>query len=108
MTLEQKLDKIAGTEYPHKVDVVDGVMAEVEKHPYMRPKHAGVAWGRISTIAASIAVMVIGTGVVLNLVRTPDGEADGGFGAADNPAWNTVEEPAVAPADTIQPLLSTM
>ena len=96
MTIDERLEQLAGLEYPGKVDVVDRVMAEVSKKPYLRPVHRKVSWQRISAVAAAAAVLL----VVVNIaVFHPFGYDDEGLGTMiaqvnDYSSWNTVEEAA--------------
>ena len=91
MTLEQQLDELAGQEYPKKVDVVDRVMAEVEKKPYLRPVHRRVNWQRITAVAAAAVVALVAVNVVVFNNHSYDNNGVGSTIAQDND-WNTVEE----------------
>ena len=42
MTVDESIKELAALRYPGKVDVVESVMAEVSKHPYMRPVRKAV------------------------------------------------------------------
>lgn len=94
MTIEQQLDELSGLEYPKKVDVVDQVMAEVSKKPYLRPVHKNVRWQRIGTIAAAAVVALVAVNVAVFGNRSNDNSGVGVSIAADND-WNTIEEEAV-------------
>ena len=62
MTVDEGLKQLAAMDYPRRVDVVDGVMAEVMKHPYLRPARKPLqAWQRIvsTTVAAAIVAVVV-------------------------------------------------
>lgn len=62
MTVDEGLKELARMDYPREVDVVDGVMAEVMKHPYLRPVHRTVQpWQRIvsTTVAAAVVALVV-------------------------------------------------
>ena len=104
MTIEQQLDELAGQEYPKKVDVVDRVMAEVEKKPYLRPVHNRVNWQRISVIAAAAVVALVAVNVVVFNTGSLDNGSQGIPIAQDND-WNTVEEEAVDTNITITPTI---
>lgn len=100
MTIEQQLDELACLEYPKKVDVVDQVMAEVGKKPYLRPAHKNVRWRYIGTIAAAAVVALVAVNVVVFNTRSNDNSGVGVSIVADND-WNTVEEEAVDTNKTI-------
>lgn len=62
MTIDEELKQMAGMTYPGRVDVVEGVMAEVMKHPYLRPVRRSVQpWQRIvsTTVAAAVVALVV-------------------------------------------------
>ena len=62
MTVDESIKELAALRYPGKVDVVESVMAEVSKHPYMRPVRKAVQpWQRIvsTTVAAAIVALVV-------------------------------------------------
>lgn len=59
MNTEQLLQELAGVEYPRQVDVVDAVMAEVRKRPYLMPKRRNVVLRRIGLSAAAVAAVAI-------------------------------------------------
>ena len=99
MTLEQKLNQLASLQYPHKVDVVDSVMAQVSQRPYLRPVRRTLSWRYIS-IAAAAAVVALFI-VNITLFR-PVNSSNEDMGCAiaqfnDYSSWNTVEEAAVNP-----------
>ena len=104
MTIEQQLDELACQEYPKKVDVVDRVMAEVEKKPYLRPVNNRVNWQRISVIAAAAVVALVAVNVVVFNTGSLDNGSQGLPIAQDND-WNTVEEEAVDTNITIAPTI---
>lgn len=99
MTLEQRLDQLAAQQYPHKVDVVDSVMAQVSQKPYLRPVRRSIGWRQVG-IAAAAAVVAL---FIVNItVFRPAGcsNEDMGYAIAqfnDYSSWNTVEEAAVNP-----------
>lgn len=102
MTLEQQLDKLAQLQYPHKVDVVDSVMAQVTQRPYLRPVRRSVTWRYISIAAAAVVALFI---VNITIFRPAAySNEDMGFAIAqfnDYSSWSTVEEAAVNPFDYI-------
>lgn len=59
MNTEQLLQELAGVEYPRQVDVVDAVMAEVRKRPYLMPKRRNVVLRRVGLSVAAAAVAAI-------------------------------------------------
>lgn len=62
MTVDESIKELAALRYQGKVDVVESVMAEVSKHPYMRPVRKAVQpWQRIvsTTVAAAIVALVV-------------------------------------------------
>lgn len=99
MTLEQKLNQLASLQYPHKVDVVDSVMAQVSQRPYMRPVRRTLSWRYISIAAAAAVVALFIVNITLFRPVNSSNE-DMGFAIAqfnDYSSWNTVEEAAVNP-----------
>lgn len=104
MTLEQQLDELAGQEYPKNVDVVDRVMAEVEKKPYLRPVHRRVNWQRISTVAAAAMLALVAVNVIVFNSRSLD-NATQGLPVVQEDGWSTIEEEAV---DTNITIMSTI
>lgn len=61
MTVEEGLKELASQNYSGRVDVVQGVMAEVNKHPYLQPVRRVQPWQRIvsTTVAAAIVALVV-------------------------------------------------
>ena len=61
MTVDEGLKELACQQYPHKVDVVQGVMSQVSAHPYLQPRHHVAVWQRVvsATMAAAIAVLIV-------------------------------------------------
>lgn len=104
MTIEQQLDELAGLEYPKKVDVMDRVMAEVEKKPYLRPVRKHVSWQRVTTIAAAAVVALLAVNVVVFNSGSLDNGSQGLPIAQDN-GWSTVEEEAVDTNITTAPTI---
>ena len=99
MTLEQQLDKLAQLQYPHKVDVVDSVMAQVTQRPYLRPVRRSVTWRYISIAAAAAVVALFIVNITIFRPAAYSNE-DMGFAIAqfnDYSSWSTVEEAAVNP-----------
>lgn len=101
MTIEEQLKQLAAEEYPGKVDVVDAVMAEVSKHPYLQPvaQKRRVSWHLVgSAVAAAIAAVVVVNVAMVN-TRSYDEEGMGNMIAQlnDYSSWNTIEEPAEDP-----------
>ena len=102
MTVEEGLKELAGKNYPGKVDVVQGVMAEVMKHPYMQPVRRVQPWQRIvsTTVAAALVALVVN--VVTVRMNSYDEE---GIGMMISQVQNyeyygsTVENAAVNPVD---------
>lgn len=99
MTLEQQLDQLAQLQYPHKVDVVDSVMAQVTQRPYLRPVRRSVTWRYIGIAAAAAVVALFMVNITIFRPSSYSNE-DMGFAIAqfnDYSSWNTVEEAAVNP-----------
>lgn len=103
MTIEDTLEQLSRQQYPHQVDVVERVMAQVEKHPYLRPMHRrAVNWQRIGAVAAAAVVALVAVNVTL-FHDNYDNEGMGSMIAQvnDYSTWNTVEESAVNPLEYI-------
>lgn len=99
MTIDETLNLMAQQQYPHKVDVVDRVMAQVENKPYLRPVRKHVSWQRLSAVAAAAAVVLVAVNVTVFNLRGYDEDGMGSMIAQlnDYSQWNTVEEAAVNP-----------
>ena len=103
MTIEQQLEQLAQLQYPNKVDVVDSVMAQVSRRPYLRPVHRKVTWRYISIAAAAAVVALFIVNITIFRPAAYSNE-DMGFAIAqfnDYSSWNTVEEAAANPFDYI-------
>jgi hypothetical protein len=101
MTIEDTLEQLSHQQYPHQVDVVDRVMAQVEQHPYLQPvRHRVVSWQRIGAVAAAAVVALVAVNVTL-FHDNYDNEGMGSMIAQvnDYSTWNTVEEAAVNPLE---------
>lgn len=64
MNIEEQLQNLSHQNYHHTVDVVDGVMEQVRRHPYLRPRRVSfvlrrVAGGAAVVAAAAIALLVV-------------------------------------------------
>lgn len=76
MTVDEGLKQLAAKDYPGKVDVVEAVMAEVSKHPYLRPvKKTVQPWRRIVSTTVAAAIVAVVVNVVA--VRTNKYDEDG-------------------------------
>ena len=67
MKVDEGLRELASVgEYPRQVNVVEAVMAEVGKHPYLRPVRQVQPWQRIvsTTVAAAIAALIVNVLVI--------------------------------------------
>lgn len=99
MTLEQRLDQLAALQCPQKVDVVDGVMAQVSQRPYLRPVRRAFSWRQISIAAAAAVVALFVVNITVFRPASCSNE-DMGFAIAqfnDYSSWNTVEDAAANP-----------
>ncbi len=74
MTIDEGLKELARLEYPKKVDIVDKVMAEVSKKPYLRPVHKVQPWQRI--VSTSIAAAIVALIVNIVVIRTAKYDED--------------------------------
>lgn len=67
MNIDVQLKQLAQQTCPKQVDVVDSVMAEVRKHPYLQPvaapaaprKTRWVPWASLSAAAAVVGLIVL-------------------------------------------------
>ena len=100
MTIEQTLEHVATLQYPRNVDVVDGVMAQVVQHPYLRlSPPATRRWRMAAVAAAAAAVIVVGA-----FLLRPSGYSNEDMASAimqfnDYSSWTTIEEAANPIAD---------
>lgn len=103
MTVDETLEMLAGQQYPHKVDVVDRVMAQVQDKPYLVPVRKRPLWPRISAVAAAAVVALVAVNVAVFNLRGYDEDSMGSMIAQlnDYSQWNTVEQAAAYPYDYI-------
>lgn len=60
MNIDEQLKILSRQTYPHQVDVVDAVMAQVRQRPYLRPAHRSGVWRGVAlTAAAAVAALVV-------------------------------------------------
>ena len=60
MNIEEQLQQLSRQTCPQQVDVVDAVMAQVRRHPYLRPVHKNTAvWRAAALTAAAVAAIVV-------------------------------------------------
>lgn len=103
MTLEQRLEQLSQQEYPHKVDVVGSVMAQVQQKPYLRPVRRSIGWKQISVAAAAAIVALFIVNITFYKPTSLSNE-DMGYAISqfnDYSSWNTVEEAAVNPLEAL-------
>ena len=104
MTLDEQLEQLAAMEYPHRVDVRDAVMQQVESLP-IRHLHTArpsrPLWQRMSAAVAAVATLLLGVGIAMPYLRSYDDEGIAGTMAqlGDYSSWNTVEDIATDPYD---------
>lgn len=103
MTLEQTLEQLSQQQYPHKVDVVDRVMAQVQQKPYLRPVRRSIGWRQISITAAAAVVALFIVNITFYRPASLSNE-DMGLAISqfnDYSSWNTVEEAALNPMEPL-------
>lgn len=103
MTLEQRLEQLSQQEYPHKVDVVGSVMAQVQQKPYLHPVRRSIGWKQISVAAAAAIVALFIVNITFYKPTSLSNE-DMGYAIAqfnDYSSWNTVEEAVVNPLEAL-------
>jgi hypothetical protein len=102
MTIEKQLEQLAAQRCPREVDVVDRVMAEVGRHPYMQPRHKTsrrLVWTGAFAAAAAVAVLLVNV-VVINLhSRNTDGMGSMIAQVNDYSSWCPVEDAALESLD---------
>ena len=67
MNIDEQLKQLAQQTCPKQVDVVDSVMAEVRKHPYLQPavksaastKTRWMSWASLTAAAAAVGLVVV-------------------------------------------------
>lgn len=99
MTVDEGLKELARQQYPHQVDVVQGVMAQVSQHPYMQPRRQVAVWQRVVSTAVAAAIVALLINVVVVNVRSYD-EDDIGYMISqvhDYNYYGAVEEAADNP-----------
>lgn len=100
MNIDEQLKQLASVEYPKRVDVVDAVMTEVQKHPYLQPAaRRRVNWRLVSMAAAAAVAALVVVNVVAVGNKNYDEEGMGNMIAQlnDYSSWNTVEQVADDP-----------
>lgn len=103
MTLEQTLEQLSQQQCPHKVDVVDRVMAQVQQKPYLRPVRRSIGWKQISVAAAAAVVALFIVNITIFKPTSLSNE-DMGYAISqfnDYSSWNTVEEAAANPLESL-------
>ncbi len=103
MTIDEGLNQLAAMQYPHRVDVVDGVMAQVRQHPYLQPVHSTNTWRRVAMSSAAAVLLVVVVGGVVARVQASGDDGIGSMIAQvqDYNYYGTVEEAAVNPIEYI-------
>lgn len=103
MTVDEGLWQLAAMECPRKVNVVDGVMAEVIKHPYLRPARKSVQpWQRIVSTTLAAAIVAVAVNVAMVRMNSYD---EAGIGSMISQVQDydyygyTVEDGAIEPLD---------
>ena len=95
MTIDEQLKQLSSEECPHKVDVVDSVMAEVEKHPYLQPDHRRrVQWRWVASAAAAVVAAIVVISVALPSKSL-------GFSDSQSLSYSETSTTVEAPADTV-------
>ena len=101
MNIDEQLKQLASMEYPERVDVVDAVMAEVQKHPYLQPapQRRRVNWRLVGMAAAAALAALVVVNVAFVGTRSYDEEGMSSMIAQlnDYSSWNTVEQVADDP-----------
>ena len=60
MNIEEQLQILSRQTCPKQVDVVDAVMAQVRRKPYLRPAHRTALWRTVAlTAVAAVAAVVV-------------------------------------------------
>ena len=67
MNLDEQLEQLARLQNPRQVNVVDSVMAEVRKHPYLQPRRTATAWVKKPATWALTAAAAVAALVVINI-----------------------------------------
>ena len=104
MTIDEGLQELARQQYPRKVDVVEGVMAQVRQHPYLQHVHRVHTWQRIASSAVAAVLLAI---VVSTVVIRVQASNDAGLGSMIAQVQDygyygsAVEEPALNPIECI-------
>ncbi len=103
MTIDEGLNELARQQYPHQVDVVQAVMAQVRQHPYLQPVRRVQTWQRV--VSSSVAAVLLALVVSVTVVRI-QAYNEAGIGSMiaqvqDYNYYGSVEEAAMNPIEYI-------
>ena len=81
MNIDEQLKQLSQQTCPQQVDVVDSVMAEVRKHPYLQPvakpaTHSSrrwVPWATLTAAAAAVGLVVVNISPAVQASYNEDG-----------------------------------
>lgn len=106
MNIDEQLKQLAQQTYPKQVDVVDSVMAEVRKHPYLQPvakssvrKTRWVPWASITAAAAAVGLIVVNTNTAAAATYNEEQISSMMASVADYDYYSPVESSAENPID---------
>lgn len=100
MNIEQQLDELKRLNYPREVDVVEPVMAEVRKRPYLMPRRRHVWVRRLTLSAAAVAaVAIFAVPALINRSYDEDGIGEMIASVQDYSYYSHVESAALNPIE---------
>ena len=104
MTVDEGLNQLAAMQCPRKVDVVDGVMAYANAHPYMMPVRRTNVWRRVvSSSVAAVLLAAVASVVVLRIQVNNDAGIGSAIAQVQDYGYysSSIEEAALNPIEYI-------
>lgn len=106
MNIDEQLKQLAQQTCPKQVDVVDSVMAEVRKHPYLQPatkpvvrRVRWVPWASLTAAAAVVGLVVVNISPAAAATYNEEQIGSMMVSVADYDYYSPVESAAENPID---------
>ena len=99
MNIEEQLQILSRQTCPKQVDVVDAVMAQVRRKPYLRPAHRTALWRTVALTAVAAVAAVVVFNVAPSRSYDEEGICSMMASVSDYDFYGTVESAAVNPIE---------